>query len=128
MLAPETRTGAATGTRNADPKPLCPPQNKRIPTQVPRSPARDGTGGTQKRLTTRASPQRQFWTCCDLADIYFHLKILKKLTKMQLQINTHWALINSINAKNILNFSYLAYLDPPVSQKDETWLHKIAKI
>ena len=47
---------------------------------------------------------------------------------MQLQINTHWALINSINAKNILNFSYLAYLDPPVSQKDETWLHKIAKI
>ena len=28
--------------------------------------------------------------------------------------------------KNILYFSYLAQLDLAVSQKDETWLHKVA--
>ena len=31
-----------------------------------------------------------------------------------------------MDTKNILYFSYLAHLDLSVSQKDETWLHKIA--
>ena len=33
-----------------------------------------------------------------------------------------------VNAKNILSFSYLAQLDLPLSQKDETWLHNTTKI
>ena len=54
---------------------------------------------------------------------------------MTVQINTtYWILvfitknINNIDAKSILYFSYLAQLNLSVSQKDETWLHKISKI
>ena len=43
---------------------------------------------------------------------------------MKVQINTPC----NIDVKNILYFSYLAQRYLPVCQKDETWLHKIAKI
>ena len=48
-----------------------------------------------------------------------------------MQINTlYWIPIfriknKNVDAKNILYFSYLAQQDLSVSQKDETWLHKI---
>ena len=35
---------------------------------------------------------------------------------------------NNIDAKNILYFSYLAQLDLLFGQKDQAWLHKMAKI